>query len=366
VRHHHSRARRLLAGILVSGLLSAATTGVAWMATADPHPALAGPPGAQGWPEAVAVAVPGTPAPDPVSTPPAEVRRFFEELTERQRRELARRAPGVVGNLDGVPERLRYAANELARRAADPDGPRPPGRLLGYDPRGDGRVIQVFGDLGSASQVAVIVPGSGWSLPKLVAVAGRRGADPVAAARALRTEVGRLDPAARVAVVVWLGYDAPEGIDRQVMRSERAAAGALALTRFVEGLPTTAKVSLLCHSYGAVVCGRALTAGARAGQVVALAAPGMGARSAGELGASARVWAARVADDPIRFAPDVRVGGFGHGADPVTPGFGARVFETGAAAGHDGYYTPATESLDNLARIVLDRIPEVTLVHHPR
>jgi hypothetical protein len=181
----------------------------------------------------------------------------------------------------------------------------------------------------------------------------------------LRGEVRRLDPAARVAVVVWLGYDAPEGIDRQVMRSERAAAGALALTRFVEGLPPAPRVSLLCHNYGAVVCGRALAAGARAGQVVALAAPGMGTRSAGELGASARVWAARIVDDPIRFAPDVRVGGFGHGADPATPGFGARIFETGTASGHDGYYTPATESLDNLARIVLFRIPEVTLVDSP-
>jgi Alpha/beta hydrolase len=362
---HHLLARRVLAGIALSGLLSAATTGAAWVTAADPHPALPGPPGVARWRGAVAATAPGRPAPDPASARPAQVRRFFATLTERQRLEFTRRAPGVVGNLDGVPYRLRYAANELARREDDPHGPRPPGRLLGYDPRGDGRVVQVFGDLGSAAEAAVLVPGSGWDLPKLLAGTGRRGADPIAAARALLGEVRRLDRAARVAVVVWLGYDAPEGVDRQVMRSERAAAGAAALARFVEGLAPT-RVSLLCHSYGAVVCGRALAAGAKADQVVALAAPGMGARSAGELGGAARLWAARIADDPIRFVPDVTVGGFGHGADPTTPGFGARVFATGAASGHDGYYAPATESLGNLARIVLHRPSEVTLVDHPR
>ena len=366
MRHHHPRARRVLVGIALSGLVSAATTGAAWVTAADPHPALAGPPGMHRWRAVVAATAPGVLAPDPASARPAQVRRFFAALTERQRLQLARRAPGVVGNLDGVPHRLRYAANELARRAADPHGPRSPGHLLGYDPRGDGRVIQVFGDLGSAGEIAVLVPGSGWSLPKLLAGSGRRGADPLAAARALRGEVHRLDPAARVAAVVWLGYDAPEGIDPQMLRSERANAGAAALARFVEGLPPAARVSLLCHSYGAVVCGRALAAGLRANQVVALAAPGMGARSAGELGAAARLWAARIADDPIRFAPDIRVGAFGHGADPTARGFGARVFATGAASGHDGYYTPATESLGNLARIVLHRTSEVTLVDHPR
>jgi alpha-beta hydrolase superfamily lysophospholipase len=165
-------------------------------------------------------------------------------------------------------------------------------------------------------------------------------------------------------VVVWLGYDAPENIDRQAMRSERAVAGAGALARFVEGLPHDARVSLLCHSYGAVVCGRA-AAGARVGDLVALAAPGMDVASATGLRSSARVWAASVSRDPIRFVPNLRLAGFGHGADPTAAGFGARVFRTGAASGHDRYYAPGGESLANLARIVLERTSEVTLVAHP-
>jgi hypothetical protein len=361
----HRRTRRTLAGAALAGLLFMGTGAAAWSNGADPHLALAGPPGAPAWAAAAAAVTPGVPAPDPASASPDRVRRFWAALDRPQRLELARRDPGVVGNLDGVPWSLRYAANDRARRAHDPGGPRPAGRLLGYDPRGDGRLVEVFGDLASARRVAVLVPGSGWRLGNLLGTAPRTGADPVAAAQALRAETARLDPAARVAVVVWLGYDPPEGIDREAFRSERAAAGVPALSRFLAGLPPGVQVSLLCHSYGAVVCGRAAPA-ARAGDLVLLAAPGVDAPSAAALRTSARVWAARTADDPIRFVPHVRVGGFGHGADPTAPGFGARLLDTGGARGHDGYYAPGTESLTNLARIVLGRTSEVTLVDHPR
>ena len=356
-------ARRLLAGIAASGLLSVGTIGTIWPGGADPHHALNAPPGAQAWPAAVAAVAPHAQAPDPASAAPAQVRRFVDRLTGAQRRQLERRTPGIVGNLDGVPYQLRYAANQRARHAADPRGPRLPGQLLGYDPRGDGRVIEVFGDLGSARHVAVIVPGSGWSLRNVTGGVTRHGADPVAGALALRDQARRLDPAARVAVVMWLGYDTPERIDRQAMRSDRAVAGARALSRFVQGLPPGAHVSLLCHSYGAVVCGRA-AATAGVGDLVALAAPGMDVPSVRALRTAARVWAARVADDPMRFVPYARVAGFGHGADPTGQRFGARVLRTGTARGHGGYYAPGTELLANLARIVLDRTSEVTLVGH--
>jgi hypothetical protein len=56
----------------------------------------------------------------------------------------------------------------------------------------------------------------------------------------------------------------------------------------------------------------------------------------------------------------VRVGGLGHGVDPVSAGFGASVFDTGSITGHDQYYAPGSESLANLARIVLGRTDEVT------
>jgi hypothetical protein len=358
------RVRRVLLGLVLSGVLSGGATGAAWLLGSDPHPTLHGPPGAAAWPAAVAAVAPGVAAPDPSAASAAEVRRFWAELSAGQRKALAGRASEVVGNLDGIPYRLRDAVNRRARELADPGGPRPAGQLLGYDRRGDGRVVLAFGDLASARRVAVLVPGSGWRLDHLLGGGPRTGADPIAAATTLRGELDRLAPGEPVAVVVWLGYDTPEQVDRQAFRSERAVAGAHALSRFLDGLPGQARVSLLCHSYGAVVCGRAGDGG-RVGDLVALAAPGMDVASAAGLRTSARVWAARIADDPIRFVPNLRVGGFGHGADPVGPGFGARVFRTGAASGHDSYYTAGAESLGNLARIVLDRHSEVTLVDHP-
>jgi len=230
-----------------------------------------------------------------------------------------------------------------------------PGRLLGYDPRGDGQVVLSFGDLGAARHVAVVVPGTGWTAARLRDAA----ATPVAGARDLVAEANRLDPATPTTAVLWFGYDAPESIDREVMRSTRAVAGARALTRFLAGLPAGTRVSLVCHSYGAVVCGRAVTGGAHVDDLVAVAAPGLDVGSAA--GLRTRVWAARTADDPIRYTPFVRLAGLGHDADPTSHGFGARVLRTGTAHGHGGYFRPGTESLTNLARITLGRTGEVTV-----
>ncbi|MEU5883926.1 alpha/beta hydrolase [Spirillospora sp. NPDC047279] len=266
-------------------------------------------------------------------------------------------------DLRGAAAGAHYAA---AERAADRHFPgwrastrHRQARLLGLDPRGDGRAVEVFGDLDAARRVAVLVPGSGWDLRRVMRNVGRRNANPVAAAADLEAELARLSPGTPTAVVSWLGYDAPEAIDRQSARSERAIAGGRALARFTRGLPRRAAVTLVGHSYGSVVGGRALSGfGARAEQLVALGSPGMDVATADQLGVP--VWAARDPHDPIGFAPHLRLAGYGHGADPTAPRFGARVFATGRTGGHGGYYLPGTESLTNLARIVLGRTAEVT------
>jgi hypothetical protein len=371
---------KTLSTIALSGLVSAGTAAGTWLSGPDPHHTVTGRPGAAGWPAAVRASAPGIAAPDLSSLTPVRAERFFARLSPAERAALARRAPGVVGNLDGAPYRLRYAANERAARA---DAGHPtyvtrathtrntaaagaPGRLLAYDPRGDGKIVEVFGDLATARQVVVIIPGSGWTLPKILSGrgAGPGRADPISGARALLAEIRGQAPAAQVAVVVWLGYDAPENIDRQAARSERAVGGARALTRFVAGLPGQGRVILVGHSYGTVVAGRATAHSPRVTDVVALASPGMDAGSVAGLHTRARVWAARAPGDPIAYVPHVRVWRYGHGGDPVDPGFGALVFRTGAMHGHGGYYAPGCESLINLARIALGRTAEVTLVGH--
>jgi hypothetical protein len=77
----------------------------------------------------------------------------------------------------------------------------------------------------------------------------------------------------------------------------------------------------------------------------------MRAENVSGLRTGARVWAMRAADDWIADVPHLAIGPLGHGPDPVSPSFGARVLSAGDAEGHDGYFVPGETSLTNLARI---------------
>ncbi len=79
--------------------------------------------------------------------------------------------------------------------------------------------------------------------------------------------------------------------------------------------------------------------------------PGMRVEKASHLHTAARVWAMRDADDWIQDVPYLEVGGLGHGADPVSAAFGARVLSARGAKGHAGYFEPGTDSLRNFAEI---------------
>lgn len=349
---------KLVRTLLLSGAISATTTAGAWLTGADPHHAVVGVPGLAGWRAAVSAVAPGIAAPDPLSASPDQVRRFFAGLTPSQQRTLVAKDPGTVGNLEGAPYELRYAANQKVAKI------KTPGRLLAYDPRSSGFVTEVFGDLAKADHIGVLVPGVGWDLDKIMTHHSAAKANPIAGATALQSEMQRLVPGSHTAIVVWLGYDPPAGIDRIAARSERAAQGVSGLIRLIADLPAKAKITLVGHSYGSVVVGRAVKGmGQRISDVVALASPGMDAGTTADLGTKARVWAARAEDDPIGLTPHVRVGGYGHDTDPVTPGFGARVFTTGNAHGHGDYYLPGTDSLTNVARIILGLGSQVTLVN---
>ncbi|BFO21128.1 hypothetical protein SHKM778_75160 [Streptomyces sp. KM77-8] len=123
--------------------------------------------------------------PDPQSSP-TRLARFFATLTEGQRASLARRYPLAVGNMNGAPVRLRYRANRIALEQAHkieaarrhdrrltPSGQQQAGRrmdrlaalmepgrhILAFNPAGSGRVAEVFGDLGRAERISVVVPG---------------------------------------------------------------------------------------------------------------------------------------------------------------------------------------------------------------
>ncbi|MFY1693666.1 alpha/beta hydrolase [Plantactinospora sp. WMMB782] len=230
--------------------------------------------------------------------------------------------------------------------------------FLAFDPHGDGLAVEVLGDLGSADRIAVLVPGVDSTLRDFDrGLGGVRRRAPAVQARALHEEIRALRPGARVAVLAWLGYDTPDGLGRAAARAEHARAGAAALVELARTLARHrpgATVTLVGHSYGALVLG--LAAAELPPQVtdlVTLAGVGMGVDRAAGLGTGARVWAAEAPDDWIRRLPPVRVFGFGHGVRPASPGFGARPLPVSGVTGHDGYLVPGSATLHATALVTL-------------
>lgn len=227
----------------------------------------------------------------------------------------------------------------------------PPATVLSADPHGQGRLVEAFGDIHRARRIAVIVPGVGWTGPLLRDERGAGRRHPAVQARSLLAEMQRSEPHTPVAVVVWLGYDPPAGIDTDAARSERATDGAPRLASFVSRLPRSATVSVVCHSYGSVVCAHAAPH-LRIADLVVVGSPGMDVWTRSALRTKAEVWAGIAPDDPIGIVPHTRVEGFGHAADPTAPDFGARPLPVNGAHGHNGYLVCGTASLRAIAQIV--------------
>ncbi|WP_438874181.1 alpha/beta hydrolase [Streptomyces calidiresistens] len=322
-----------------------------------------------------------------VTSSPERIASFFASMGHRKWMVLAERHPEVVGNLDGVPAEVRYAANrhalnrarqeELARtddERLSAAGRHHAGRLanryasllredrriLSFDPSGGGRAAEVFGDLDTAHRISVVVPGVDTDLLTFERTR-MRYRSPVGMAEALHAEQTAADPDRESAVIAWADYTTPRGVGVSAATGELAAEGADRLVRAVEGLPGEAPVALFCHSYGSVVCGLAADRlSDRVSDIVVAGSPGMRVSRADRLGTDARVWATRAVGDWIRDVPHLAVGPLGHGTDPVHPSFGALHLASGSARGHTGYFEPGTDSLRNFARIGTGLLTTVT------
>src|SRR5262249_4623202 len=163
----------------------------------------------------------------------------------------------------------------------------------------------------------------------------------------------------------WFGYPAPRTRSVNVLTTGRAIQGASRLRAFLQRLrqlDPAARLTLVCHSYGSVVCAstlpglpRAVTAALTAVEVVGspglgaltrsgwAGGPGLGAPDAAALDPPVPLWAGRGSADLIRLVPRVAVRLFGvqlgFGPDPTSPGFGARPLPVGSAA-HSQYFQP--------------------------
>ncbi|MFF5444803.1 alpha/beta hydrolase [Streptomyces sp. NPDC012888] len=326
------------------------------------------------WADARVDGLPVPPAGSPVHT----VARFFANLDAGQRARLAEEYPLVVGNLDGVPARVRYRANrhslaeareverarsadvrlspagrtEAGRRAHRFASMLEPGRqILAFDPTAGGRAAEVFGDLDEARRISVIVPGVDTDLLTFERTA-RQWSAPVGMAGSLYAAQRAAAPGLPSAVIAWADYTAPTGVGMDAATGRLAVEGAARLESLASALPADATTALFCHSYGSVVCGVASAAlPQRVTDIVVAGSPGMRAANAAELGTAARVWAVRDPGDWIADVPHLEFGGLGHGADPMSDGFGARRLSSAGAGGHTGYFEPGTASLDNFGKI---------------
>ncbi|WP_131741702.1 alpha/beta hydrolase [Actinomadura roseirufa] len=291
--------------------------------------------------------------------------------------------PAPVPSMTPTTLDARYAAERrsieqalrTARRVGDRGRQRAfgaflrPGRhFLYFDARRRGEAVEVVGDLAGAERIAVLVPGADTTLTTFDERPGRPWSAPGGGARAVYAQAASLSPRPGLAVVAWLGYAAPKTLSGDVLTDERAAQGAVLLRRFIAGVHAAspgARIGLLCHSYGSVVCGRAARGGPGAAawrtvtDIALFGSPGTTAWSAAGFGPTARVWAGRGSGDWMEDVPHVRILGIGLGPDPVSRGFGARVFDAGAS-GHGDYLAPGSASLRNLTGIALGDPGRVT------
>lgn len=303
---------------------------------------------------------------------PREARRIADGLSPVERQQLIQSNPRLVGSTDGLPPEMRYAANRIligqARDQAVASGDTAKAKLYGdlladpnrqfivFDPRGDGRIAEVHGNLDRADNVAVVVPGITNTQDNFQALSDD--------AKRLQAEAELRAPNADTAVVAWLGYDTPEIADAPF--NNKAEVGGPALKSFVDGLllPEQINTSVVAHSYGSVVAGQALKDGLNVDNVAVIGSPGMQVNRLSDfhLEPGTGFFAGRAPGDYVSWSQNF-------GTDPSDPRFGATRFETGSGDGgqvrfHSNYFGAGSESLRNLAFIATGQ-RELVSVHQP-
>ena len=250
-------------------------------------------------------------------------------------------------------------------------------QLYIYDPTafdGDGAIAVSAGNLDTADNVAVVVPGFGTDAESA----------PYQAERALTLyESSRyLDGNQTNASMFWIGYDAPdnlpwdEGWDAAgVLTEQMASNGGERLADTLDGLRAShdgdpAHMTAIGHSYGSTTTGHAAhDHGIPVDDLVFVGSPGVGGdtNNAGDTGVDPdHVWAGANSRDPIAdlgnhgWIHGETFFGAGLGDDPAEDDFGADRFQAesttrGGALSfgdHSKYFDHNTESLYNISQVV--------------
>ncbi|MER7782157.1 MULTISPECIES: alpha/beta hydrolase [Streptomyces] len=336
------------------------------------------------------------------------VKEYVEGLTPEQQAALAVADPVTVGNLDGVPAPLRFAANRISIQRqyeketrhleelspASPAFERSRERLLALqrflsfrrqavaDPKtgkisyreiprqflvfqpeaggvadpvatpfADGKIAEVLGDLETAGDVAFRVPGITNRLDNFQSFADG-GVDLLVDGDGAERPDG--------AVISWLGYDTPEQGDS--VDPAKAEVGGRELRAFRRGIGVSlrpdAKVGIFAHSYGTLVTSKALQEGMDdVDKVVFMGSPGLGPniRSIKDFQMpNTRFFAMRAPGDAVSYTQ-------GHGPDPADFPDITRL-DTIKAFGHSDYYDPKAEGVHNLRRVFAGEYDSLTTV----
>jgi hypothetical protein len=337
------------------------------------------------------------------------VKNYFTTLSPEEQAALAVTNPALVGNLEGVPVNVRFAANRISiqneyneeseqltgmaendsaykrtkdrvetlrsflnprvKKFIDPNTGKPteievPRQFLIFDaqfgstadpkasPFPDGRVAEVVGDLETAKNVAFRVPGITNRLDNFNGFSS--GGYELASDRQ-----GFEQP--DTAVVSWLGYDTPEIGDS--VNAEKAKVGGRRLNAFRQGLSVNlqpdAKTSIFAHSYGTLVTSKALQNGlTNVDNVTFMGSPGLGPNihSVADFHMpNTKFYAMRAPEDPVSYTQ-------GHGDDPADFKDIIRL-GTDGATGHSMYYNAKTVSLENMRKVLFGGAEDLTFTH---
>ncbi|MYT73312.1 MULTISPECIES: alpha/beta hydrolase [unclassified Streptomyces] len=324
---------------------------------------------------------------------PKAAAEWWKALSPEERQEYTTLYPKQIGSTDGLPTDVRDDANrtalaqelnalqegnydenfpgesdetvnqrlknaELLNDRLDAGDSAPKGKelyLIGYDSKDDGRAVIAMGNPDTADHTGILVPGTNTDMEGVPGQLSRIDR--------LQSAAEREADGKSVAMVTWLGYDAPEASMTDfdsVGGTGRAEEAAPDLRQFVAGTHAShdgspSHTTVLGHSYGSTVVGAAAAGGSGLGadDVVVVGSPGMTVDEASDLQMDPEhVWAGGAKDDPIinNFA------GASLGDDPLYYTFGGNNFEVDTS-GHSGYWDQGSHSLRNQGAIIAGKPP---------
>ncbi|MFI1732730.1 alpha/beta hydrolase [Streptomyces acidicola] len=227
--------------------------------------------------------------------------------------------------------------------------------LLGYDSKDDGRAIIAMGNPDTAAHTGILVPGTNTTMEGVPGQLERIDK--------LQNAADKQADGESVAMVTWLGYDAPEAklTDfNSVAGTGRAEDAAPDLRQFVAGTQAAhdgspSHTTVIGHSYGSTVVGAAASGGDGLGadDVVAVGSPGMTVDEASDLQMDPEhVWIGTAEDDSVV----KETSGLTLGPDPGKKSFGGNNIEVDTH-GHSGYWDKGSQSLANQGAVIAGKQP---------